>query len=694
MKKQIDTNLKRLLVLSMMTWISSFAYSQFAFNLPDRSNQRIHSYTDMGVEISGKLALCSHSEKGSIILNVYGGRAPYSYKWNTNETTQNRSNLNAGTYTVWITDADGKTLEKNIVIQPPFPLLLNPVEKRDASCGSGNDGYAKISVKIGRNDYEADSPPYSVTWSNGLKNVWEASNLAPGVYTVIVGDKYYCETSISFEIKAASEGLVLSETIQNPSCSSEQTGKISLNVSGGQGPYTYKWSHGPTSSSLENLGVGTYQVQVQDTKGCSVQASYQISAPSPLAISESITQPSCEGNADGKIELQIQGGKGPYIYKWNTGSSSPAMSNLASGIYSVLVTDASGCEVQKQFNLSNSSTLQVEVLEKKPVSCSGQPDGSVKLGIEGANGSISIKWSDGKTGSEKRTDLAFGTYSAEISDDSGCLVTVSFFIDQNPTLRAKIETALEVNCTEESVTGLAWVAIEGGMEPYQIIWSTSANSREISFKESGKLKVEITDALGCKTTAETNVDIPTNTSLGSRIEFGYRKLTISSEPEVRVKEEILFESEIAPEILSWTWEFGDGTSSSEKNPIHIFQKEGTYEVTLTGYDVFGCTAVETNTIQVNAPIEMVVIPNAFSPNGDGLNDTFLPKLKGVSSFTLEVFNTWGEKLFVTESLETTGWDGAYRGQLVPPGNYLYRITYTLSSSGITHSRSGGITLIR
>lgn len=681
-------------MMSVLTFISSFAYSQFAFNIPDRSSQRVHNYSDMGVEVSGKLALCSHSEKGSINLDVYGGRAPYTFKWNNNETTQNRTNLNAGTYTVWITDSDGRTLEKKIVVQPPFPLLLNPVEKRDASCGSGNDGYAKISVKIGRNDYEADSPPYDVTWSNGLKNVWEASNLAPGVYTVTVGDKYYCETSISFEIKAASEGLTLSESIQNISCSSDQNGKISLNVTGGQGPYTYKWSHGPTTPSLENLGAGTYEVLVKDSKGCSIQSSYQISAPGSLLLSESISEPSCAGNSDGKIQLQVQGGKAPYTYKWNTGSSSPLISNLASGTYSVLVTDASGCETQKQFNLSNSSALQVEVLEKKPVSCSGEPDGFVALGIKGAFGNTSIKWSDGKGGKEKRNDLAPGTYTAEVTDESGCMVAVTFSIDQTQNLRAKIETALEVNCTEGSVTGVAWVSIEGGVEPYQISWSSSENSREISFKESGRLKVEIVDALGCKTATETNVEIPKNSTLGSRIEFGYRKLAISSEPEVQVKEEILFESEIAPEIISWSWEFGDGTSSSEKDPIHIFQKEGIYEVTLTGFDVFGCTAVETNTIQVNAPEEMVVIPNAFSPNGDGLNDTFLPKLKGVTSFTLEVFNTWGEKLFVTSSLESTGWDGTYRGQLIPPGNYLYRITYTLSSSEITQTRSGGITLIR
>ena len=160
-----------------------------------------------------------------------------------------------------------------------------------------------------------------------------------------------------------------------------------------------------------------------------------------------------------------------------------------------------------------------------------------------------------------------------------------------------------------------------------------------------------------------------------------------------IEEEVLFESEISPEFIAWEWEFGDGKKSTEKDPVHVFGKAGVFEVKLTGFDLFGCSTVEKNTIQVNTPTELVVIPNAFSPNGDGLNDTFIPKLRAISSFQMEVFNTWGEKLYTTSSLETNGWNGTYRGQLVPAGNYLYKISYT-TMDGQLVNRSGGITLIR
>ena len=108
---------------------------------------------------------------------------------------------------------------------------------------------------------------------------------------------------------------------------------------------------------------------------------------------------------------------------------------------------------------------------------------------------------------------------------------------------------------------------------------------------------------------------------------------------------------------------------------------------------FDSDTTEVKVYEIICEDPYVFIPNAFSPNGDGLNDTFIPKLRAVSSFQMEIFNTWGEKLYSTSSLESNGWDGTHKGLLAPAGNFLYRITYsTLDGQSVT--RSGGITLIR
>lgn len=674
--------------------INYTALAQFAFNIPTRENDRILNVPTISVQVSGKLALCSHSEKGTIILDVTGGVPPYKFKWNTNETTQNRTNLYAGTYTVWITDAKGNEFTQKVIVQPPFPLILNPVEKKDASCGSGNDGYAKISVKIGRNDYEEDKLPYQITWSNGLKDVWEANNLTPGTYTVVVSDKYNCDVSMSFDIKSAAEGINVTESTQQPSCQSANSGKINLNVSGGVAPYTYSWSNGATTKDLSNLAAGTYEVKVSDSKGCSFQASYSLSAPQTLEVSSKTTELTCQGSSNGELEVLPSGGNAPYTYLWSSGQTSPKITGLAAGNYSVKISDASGCVVEKQFSLANQPGLRIEVLEARPVSCSGVEDGGVSLKITESKGSYSISWSDGVKDLLQRKNLKAGTYTITATDESGCSASTSVTVEETAKIQARIETALDVDCATGKTTGVAWVSIQGGKDPYTIKWNPSAsNTREINFSTAGVIKVTVTDALGCTVGTETKVDFPTSNTQGARLDFQFRKLVITNDPEVQVKEEILFESDIAEEIIAWEWEFGDGEKSTEKDPVHVFSKVGEFEVKLTGYDLFGCSTVETNLVQVTSPTEFIVIPNAFTPNGDGLNDTFIPKLKSISSFQMEVYNTWGEILFSTNTPESKGWDGTYKGQLAPAGNFLFNITYT-TLDGQVAKRTGGVTLIR
>lgn len=641
----------------------------------------------ISVEVSGKLALCSHAEKGNIILTVSGGTSPYSYRWNTLQTTKDRTNLNAGTYTVEITDALGAKHVERIVIQPPFPLILAPLIKQDASCGSGKDGSAKLSVKVGRGE------PYKVSWSNGLKDVWEAKNLAPGIYTVVVSDKFNCDVTSTFEIKAAAEGINVTENIQAISCANESSGAIDLNVSGGSGFFTYQWSNGATSKDISNLPAGSYSVLIKDQTGCSYQASYNLEDATPMKLAFEGENESCSGASNGKVQAKISGGKAPYSYLWNSGQSAESLSDLPSGSYSLVVRDASGCEVSGEFIISTASNLALELVKTKNPDCTSSSGGMIALAVSGEKGSYEVIWNDGEKGLI-REGLSEGTYSVNVKDESGCEVNKSFNVNQAPQLSARIETMLDVDCELGSITGVAWVAIQGGNEPYRIKWNTGfTDQREINYFQSGSIEVEVTDASGCSSVSEIRVEFPSQFNASGRLDFNYRKLEISNDPEVLVSEEILFESVIAEEFIAWEWAFGDGKTTTEKDPTHIFEKPGEFEVSLTAFDTYGCSTTERNIVKVNSPGEIVTIPTAFSPNGDGLNDIFFPKFKLPTSYTLEIFNTWGEKLFASSGSENSGWDGIYQGQVSPAGNYLYQLTF-ISPEGEVILRTGGVTLIR
>ncbi len=144
---------------------------------------------------------------------------------------------------------------------------------------------------------------------------------------------------------------------------------------------------------------------------------------------------------------------------------------------------------------------------------------------------------------------------------------------------------------------------------------------------------------------------------------------------------------------SYWWDFGDGNSSTEFEPTHRYQQAGTYDVTLIVTSQYGCS--DTLTIEKAVFADdggKYLIPNTFTPNGDGKNDTFLPELFGVTSFRMEVYNRWGELLFLTED-QNTGWDGFYKGQLSSQDVYVYKVKLKFLS-GNSIVRTGDITLLR
>lgn len=504
-----------------------------ANELPKTSREKILA-DSFDVIVTGKLALCTHSDRGNISLEIKGGVAPYSFLWNNQATTSKLENLLAGSYTVVITDAVGTKHTEHVLIQPPFGLVLNPIEIQDATCGSEN-GAAKISVKYGRGE------PYQIKWSHGLEGDWAPKNLKPGTYTVRVSDSYFCDVSVSFEIKSFDLAINVSESVQNPTCNQENSGQIKLTISGGIPPYQFRWSNGVTSQNLTGLSEGIYQVIVRDQRGCTVEKS-------------------------------------------------------------------------------------IAVVSNKP-------------------------------------------------------------------LNLTVQTVFERNCLTGIYEGTAKVRIEGGKPPFQIDWSSGQkNVTEIVFLKSSTVSILVKDAEGCVSEITVNLGFPNDQNSSHGLGFTYQKGNISSDLRLQVQEDIFFEFAKNPDqFMDWHWDFGDGNISKELNPIHQYKKPGEYEVKLLGVDLSDCTTLSRQVLKVFQNSNPILIPNAFSPNGDGLNDVFLPVLRGADRFGMEIFNTWGERIFSTE--DGAGWDGTYRGQSVPLGNYLYKISFR-SEDGSMETRTGGITLIR
>jgi len=564
------------------------------------------------VKVSGKLALCHHMDRGHIILEVSGGTPPYDFTWNNHDKTQNRYNLFSGTYTVFIKDANGQRHEERIVIQPPFPLIIEMDEIGPASCSGTADGKAKLNIRFGGGE------SYKIIWSHGLEDELEATELLPGDYTVRVINIHNCEATLSFEIKSNAESFEVKEEISPISCKDGVLGSIVLDVSGGAAPYTFIWSNGQSTKDLHDLEQGVYEVMIKDQLGCTFTKSFEIQSPEAVEVTVARVQHNqCFGADEGEIDIEVKGGVPPYTFLWSNGAQTQQLRGLKEGIYTLEVRDALGCTIESKIE-----------------------------------------------------------------------------IEQPEAFSARIETALDLDCESGEAIGFAWVSIQGGNAPYTIHWGNGEEGKqEIEFRESGEITVEIFDNTGCKVSEKVRVSFPFDHSIANRLDFNVKKLSISSEKEVHVLEPLVFESEIAEDFIAWEWDFGDGSKTMEKDPVHVFKNSGAYFVTLRAYDIYGCSSLQSRTVTVLEQEEWVTVPNAFTPNGDGLNDVFQPVVKGLTHFEMDIFNHWGEHLFASKGLEISGWDGTFKGSLLPRGNYVYKIQYS-TISGETVQKTGTITLVR
>ena len=201
----------------------------------------------------------------------------------------------------------------------------------------------------------------------------------------------------------------------------------------------------------------------------------------------------------------------------------------------------------------------------------------------------------------------------------------------------------------------------------------------------GNYEVTITDGNGCIQTRSFEVENNVVLAKGD-----YLSSSFGQYGENLANFEVQFINNSSGNTSSYYWDYGDGNNSFEENPIHSYQVPGTYTITLMVTDFWGCETYDTFEIIITD--YFLETPNVFTPNGDGVNDTYFPKFVHVDYIVFTVMNKWGEILYYSEDLYDTGWDGTYRGQKASPGNYVYKLNYT-TADGRDFSETGAFMLL-
>ncbi|WP_333809764.1 beta strand repeat-containing protein, partial [Flavobacterium sp.] len=287
---------------------------------------------------------------GAIDLTVTGGTSGYTYAWSGpsgfTASTQDITGLVGGTYTVIITDANGCKITKYYTVNSiGAPLSIAAIIPTNVNCFNGTDGSVNLEIIGG-------TAPFTYSWtgpSSFTANTQDISNLPIGTYNVTVTDATLAYVTSSVQVTGPVSALVATLVPTNPSCSGIKNGAIDLQVSGGTAPYSYTWSNGASIEDLSNLQAGTYTIVIRDTNGCTLNRNVTLTAPAPLAINSVIVDNKCGTSNSGSINVTVSGGTAPYSFSW-TGSnaytaSTEDLTSLPSGIYSLIVTDASGCQI-------------------------------------------------------------------------------------------------------------------------------------------------------------------------------------------------------------------------------------------------------------------------------------------------------------------------------------------------------------
>jgi len=533
--------------------------------------------SDLNLSVNGNSVLCYNGSTGSATLNVSGGAGSYSYLWSNGSTTQNLSNVIAGTYTVTVTDSLNCNKSTSVVISQP-PAALNGIltVSQPVSCYGQSDGSINLNVSGG-------TSPYSYNWSNGAvtQNV---SSLAAGTYTVTITDANGCTVIKSAVVTQPAAALSSSvSSNQSVSCFGLLNGSLAVNISGGTAPYSFNWSNGQTTQNISGLAAGTYSVTIADVNGCTTVQTATVTQPSaPLSGTATVTQEvSCFGGSNGSIALTISGGTSPYSYLWSNGSIAQNPGSLPAGSYSVTVSDANGCTFTTSLDISQPSSALSVTSSVQDVDCFGQASGGVNLNVSGGTPSYAFNWSNGST-SEDLSNVAAGNYSVTITDANGCTLSAAVSVSQPAAALSSSSSVVQQVSCYGGTNGSISVTVTGGTTPYSFNWSNGAATQNLSGLSYGTYTVTITDANGCSRQESKTVTQPA-IALSATV-ASVNEVDCYGESSGSVNLSVT--GGTAPYSYNWS----NGTSSQNLSNVST----GTYSVTVT--DANGCTVMTNATV--------------------------------------------------------------------------------------------------
>jgi gliding motility-associated-like protein len=572
------------------------------------------------------------------------------------------------------------------VITVTEPAAMNATTSNiNSNCGA-SDGSVSVTVTGG-------TGTYSYLWSNSATSAI-VNNVPSGGYTVTITDANGCTLTAAAAVSDIGAPSVTA-VVTNVLCNGGTDGTATSTVTAGIMPYTYTWSNNDTTPNLANVPAGTYILTVTAANGCKATTSVTIIEPTAITLSTTKTDESCS-YSNGTATVTPGGGTSPYVYSWSSGSTNPTAPNLAAGTYTVTVTDNNGCTKTITESVVNIPGPTADF--SKPDKCVNDPVPFTNLSSPTAT---THTWDFGDAANSTLTSPTHtyttpGTYTVwlTVSDAGGCRDSISKTVTIYALpIVAFLDTAsgcspLIVNFINQSDsasgTSYVWRFGDGSnpsgvKDPSHLYTNSTQNTLQFS------VSLVVISPQGC-------IDSLTRTNI----------ITVYPNPIAGFTMDPTTTEILAPTIsffdqslgaTSWYWDFGDNTTSTDKDPKHTYSDTGTYNVCLTITNNYGCADRICAPVIIK-PIWTFYIPNAFTPDEDGVNDRFGGVGYGILQYELYIFDRWGDLIFKSNSM-TTQWDGKSNGgaDYAQEDVYVYLVIIR-DVFGAKHRYTGSVTLVR
>ncbi len=572
-----------------------------------------------------------------------------NFEWQDNSTTSTYTVSTSGTYSLTISDNQGCSSSASANVT--FININASINTTPITCSGVNDGEL-TAIQTGGTE------PVSYLWNTSPTQTTQTiSGLGIGSYSVTITDSNGCSDSATESLSMPPSLNISLTEINDESCYDTNDGSAIIDIIGGTPPYSINWFPANISGfNPVNLSPGTYEYTVTDNYGCYGIGEFDIIAAEEIIVTSTQINAGCYGEPM-SASVNAYGGQSPLSIEWEDGSTSYNNNNIpANTNFGYTITDDNDCYVSGNVNLHSPEELILEY-QQHHITCKGDQDGWIQLFISGGTNPYTTNW-DTLSTETYLGNLGPGNYSVTVSDNHDCTISESIMIIEAPMELSLEAIARDVTCYGYNDGSILMTAI-GGVGPY--IYETFNISDNFAGNNPTGIPADIytsrvIDAHGCMLDTTIIINQP------AKLIGEY----ILSNPSCIGNHDGSIEVIVTGGVQPYYYKYGNNLIDT---PYITGLTEGEYQIEM--YDSIQCELDLGLAILEDTPVDCIKIPNAFTPNGDGINDTF--EIQGMEIFAnavLWIYNRWGQIIYYAENGDDF-WDGKYKDQFMPAGTYLY-----------------------